>query len=347
MKKNFKFTKLFTIALFLFLVILFIFPQQLFSQDLQNIQAFVTCFYQQCLQRDPDQSGLDEWVDALLSGRITGADVAYGFVFSTEFIQREVLSEDYVTIMYRAFFDREPDSSGYSGWLDYLGTGKSRLWVLAGFVNSQEFKDLCSAYGINPGSLENYFKSVVVIGDSQVTDPRTWPEYLTNLIKQNYVCYDFSLYKSGVGGETIPSGYGRVEDLFGYEPSIFIINYGTNDANGPREGTFRTSPSDFAGYLSSMIDKIRKETGAIVAIMSTGPSINRETSHPMYNLSVINYQAQQVCSRKNAIFVDVFITMKNQENYSRYLDSDGLHYNEAGCQFVAELAYDMISRYFR
>ena len=122
--------------------------------DATQVAAFVTRFYQECLSRDPDAGGLNTWVDWLESGAKTGADVAYGFVFSDEFIQRGVSNSEYLTILYRAFFAREPDSGGYNTWLGYLNTGKSRQWVLAGFINSDEFKNLCSAYGINPGSLE-------------------------------------------------------------------------------------------------------------------------------------------------------------------------------------------------
>jgi len=121
--------------------------------DTTQIAAFVTRFYQECLSRDPDSQGLNGWVDWLVTGAKTGADVAYGFVFSDEFIARGVSNEEYLNILYRAFFNREPDYAGYSGWLDYLNTGKSRVWVLAGFINSQEFKNLCASYGINPGSI--------------------------------------------------------------------------------------------------------------------------------------------------------------------------------------------------
>jgi len=58
----------------------------------EQIAAFVTRFYEECLDRSPDQSGLDDWVDKLASGELTGADVAYGFVYSIEF-QAQVLTD--------------------------------------------------------------------------------------------------------------------------------------------------------------------------------------------------------------------------------------------------------------
>jgi len=115
-----------------------------------DVETFVTRFYQQCLGRNPDLPGLNGWVDALLNGSICGADTAYGFIFSDEFINRNTNNEEFITILYRAFFDREPDAAGYSGWLNMLNNGANRADVLDGFINSQEFKNLCSGYGIAP-----------------------------------------------------------------------------------------------------------------------------------------------------------------------------------------------------
>jgi len=112
------------------------------------LSAFVTRFYQQCLNRGPDQGGLDNWIAGLRNGTLTGSDVARGVVVSQEFTNRNTSNEDYVTIMYRAFFDREPDTGGYNGWLSQLNSGVSREDVLDGFISAQEFVDLCDVYGI-------------------------------------------------------------------------------------------------------------------------------------------------------------------------------------------------------
>ncbi len=115
-----------------------------------DVEAFVTRFYQQCLGRDPDQSGLDGWVNALSDGSLSGSDVASSFILSNEFINRYTTNEDFVTILYWAFFNREPDSGGYSGWLNTLYDGTNRSDVLDGFTGSQEFINLCGNYGITP-----------------------------------------------------------------------------------------------------------------------------------------------------------------------------------------------------
>ena len=113
-----------------------------------EVKAFVTRFYQFCLSRDPDPAGLNGWVAALLDGSQTGSDVAYGFVFSKEFLEKNATDEEYLQVLYAAFFDRPPDHAGLQGWLDALATGNSRLDVLSGFIYAVEFANLCDEFGI-------------------------------------------------------------------------------------------------------------------------------------------------------------------------------------------------------
>lgn len=125
-------------------------PGVLNGGSAEQVQSFVSRFYVQCLERQPDPEGLNEWVGRLLNGSKTGADVAEGFVSSEEFLNRNHSNEEFVTILYRAFFNREPDSSGYNSWLGKLAGGASRRTVLDGFLKSQEFAELCNNYGIIP-----------------------------------------------------------------------------------------------------------------------------------------------------------------------------------------------------
>ena len=120
------------------------------ATDSTLVSDFVTRFYQQCLGRNPDQAGLNGWVNALIDGSLSGSDVANGFIFSQEFIDRNTSNAEFITILYRAFFNRAPDSVGYNGWLSALNVGLSRQDALNGFIYSAEFENLCASYGINP-----------------------------------------------------------------------------------------------------------------------------------------------------------------------------------------------------
>jgi LCP family protein required for cell wall assembly len=143
-------TRYFLIMVLVGVLVITLFPTSLSGGSAEQVQSFVTRFYVQCLGRQPDPEGLNEWVGRLMNGSKTGADVAEGFVFSDEFVSRSYSNESFVTILYRAFFDREPDTYGYNAWLERLTDGMSRKSVLDGFLKSEEFSELCNNYGIIP-----------------------------------------------------------------------------------------------------------------------------------------------------------------------------------------------------
>lgn len=117
------------------------------------IRNFVTRFYELCLNRTPDEGGLTYWTSGLQAGIYTAADSAKYFVFSPEFLNRNVSNDEYITIMYKAFFNRDPDSGGKAYWISLMDSGMSRYYILSNFVNSQEFANLSSLSGISPGNL--------------------------------------------------------------------------------------------------------------------------------------------------------------------------------------------------
>lgn len=149
-KKIFSKMKVLMVFVIIVTLILMIMPATLSGGSAEQIQSFVTRFYVQCLGRQPDSGGLNEWVGRLQNGSKTGADVAHGFVFSEEFISNNHSNEAFLTILYRSFFNREPDAGGYSTWMERMSGGMSREKVLDGFLKSQEFSQLCTNFGITP-----------------------------------------------------------------------------------------------------------------------------------------------------------------------------------------------------
>lgn len=115
------------------------------------VASFVTRLYNVCLDREPDAGGKTNWVKQLNAGTRTGAQVAYGFVFSQEFQNRNFCNEDYVKQLYRAFMGREGDEGGLQYWINRLETGTTREEVFNGFSQSEEFNNLCKNYGITLG----------------------------------------------------------------------------------------------------------------------------------------------------------------------------------------------------
>lgn len=116
---------------------------------IDGITEFVTRLYSVCLDREPDSQGLNNWRQRLATYTDTGTSVAYGFIFSSEFQNKNYDNATYVEYMYKAFFGRASDSAGKQNWVSLLENGGTRTDVFYGFTQSQEFAGLCNKYGIS------------------------------------------------------------------------------------------------------------------------------------------------------------------------------------------------------
>ena len=114
---------------------------------------FVTRLYRIVLEREPDAAGLEANVGKIISKKGTGALLVSDFFFSPEFMAKNKNNRDFVTLLFRACFDREPDDSS-NNWISMLDKGYSRNFVLANFVNAAEFKNLCAGYGVKQGYID-------------------------------------------------------------------------------------------------------------------------------------------------------------------------------------------------
>ncbi|HEX4902784.1 MAG TPA: DUF4214 domain-containing protein [Acidimicrobiales bacterium] len=79
-----------------------------------SLEGYVDLLYENLLDRDPEQSGLDYWVGLLRSRSATPPEVAGGFYASLE------SRLDRVAVLYDRFLGREPDRAGQAHWADEL-----------------------------------------------------------------------------------------------------------------------------------------------------------------------------------------------------------------------------------
>ncbi|MCQ2533794.1 MAG: DUF4214 domain-containing protein [Clostridia bacterium] len=117
----------------------------------KSIGEFVDRCYSVTLGREADPDGYQYWCNSLNSGDICGAQAGYGFIFSSEYINKNKSNADYVTDLYSMYFGRTPDSEGFAYWTSLLDNGKTREEIMAGFANSLEFYNLCGEYGVVQG----------------------------------------------------------------------------------------------------------------------------------------------------------------------------------------------------
>ncbi|MBO7451968.1 MAG: DUF4214 domain-containing protein, partial [Clostridiales bacterium] len=117
----------------------------------QQFEGFVERLYNVALGRDSEQGGKDYWCDLVGNGQLTGADAARSFLKSPEFHDKHLSDEEFLKVLYKTFFDREPDPEGLQYWLGVLKT-TSQDAVVEGFINSTEWCNVCASYGVKSGA---------------------------------------------------------------------------------------------------------------------------------------------------------------------------------------------------
>ena len=71
--------------------------------------------------------------------------MARELVFSAEFQGKLPGNEEFIRILYRLYFDREPGAEELAGWVKMLEDGASLEEIVNGFAGSEEFKGIVNA----------------------------------------------------------------------------------------------------------------------------------------------------------------------------------------------------------
>lgn len=127
----------------------------------EQVHAFVERLYVNMMGRPSDASGLNYWSDALISGNLSGKEIADKFYYSDEFVKinSSIDDEEFVEIMYQTLLGRASDASGLSYWCSLLDSGaRSRDFIYRSFLDSEEWKTICSDNGISAefNNIEGY-----------------------------------------------------------------------------------------------------------------------------------------------------------------------------------------------
>lgn len=115
-----------------------------------QVNYFVSWLYNILLLREADRQGHASWVNALVSGQLSGREVASGFMCSPEFTRRVMSDATYISLVYVVFLRRSADCDGLNNWLHAMNGGMTRGAIFEEFVRSQEYVGLCQRMGIRP-----------------------------------------------------------------------------------------------------------------------------------------------------------------------------------------------------
>jgi hypothetical protein len=110
--------------------------------DAAAVSAFVTRLYQTVLGREPDPAGLAAFI-AQIQSFGTVIPTVLAFFKSQEFLSHQLTDEQFLTVLYHTFLDRDPDPAGLAAFLALLQSGcRTRDTLIAALSFSDEFRSL-------------------------------------------------------------------------------------------------------------------------------------------------------------------------------------------------------------
>lgn len=117
-------------------------PANLPSEAYRDLMAeqFVDRLYIEGLARIADEAGRTGWINSIMTGQKSYADVATSIIGSSEFSTRNLSDEEFVAVLYKVMFGRTASADEQAAWVETLASGTSRNEVVNAFVNSAEFK---------------------------------------------------------------------------------------------------------------------------------------------------------------------------------------------------------------
>ncbi|MCR5805351.1 MAG: DUF4214 domain-containing protein [Clostridia bacterium] len=123
------------------------------TESLLSFEDFVERLYVVALNRQSEPEGKAFWCEHVGNGDLTGAQCANEFLLSKEFNDRGLNDEQFLKVLYKTFFDRdaEKDPDGFNFWMNSLKT-EGRDKVVDGFINSEEWCNICASYGVKSGA---------------------------------------------------------------------------------------------------------------------------------------------------------------------------------------------------
>ena len=119
------------------------------SGSAEGYIEFVTNAFKVALNREPDQEGLNYWVNLLVTGQLTIGDFVRSVVDSGEFKSRNLNNSEFVDVIFRLVLEREPDSEGEKYYLDKLEHGLTWDYLVVNAVNSPEFSYIATKKNIS------------------------------------------------------------------------------------------------------------------------------------------------------------------------------------------------------
>jgi lysophospholipase L1-like esterase len=174
---------------------------------------------------------------------------------------------------------------------------------------------------------------------------------MDSMLKVEKKSDQYELTGSGISGNKVYDLYLRMEDdVLRKKPDVVVVYVGVNDVwHKTLRGT-GTDADKFEKFYQAIINKLKAQN--IKSILCTPAVVGEKTdySNPLDgDLNLYSNIIRDLAKKNNLTLIDLrkkyhdYLEKNNQENKDRgILTYDGVHMNDAGNQFLADLMWKAI-----
>ncbi len=117
--------------------------------------SVITSIYNGALNRNPVGTEADGWINDLMYGNKTAAQIAAAIFSGAEYHARGRSNEQFVNDAYLTLFGRNADAAGLAQWTQTITDGATRSQVFAELLKSNEYINRCAGAGIAAGTIDS------------------------------------------------------------------------------------------------------------------------------------------------------------------------------------------------
>lgn len=188
---------------------------------------------------------------------------------------------------------------------------------------------------------------IIAFGDSitaggEASEPKLifWQRW-ADALQEKYPRAKIEAINGATGGDRTGEGLARLEEkVLNQKPNLVLIGFGMNDHNMPG---FGTPLETFTNNLATMIDRIRKETGAEIILYSTFPP-NPKWHYGSHNMEAYALGTEQVAREKRCAYADVYhnwVVIESKKKPEDLLGNNINHPNDFGHWIYYEVLKQM------
>jgi lysophospholipase L1-like esterase len=168
-----------------------------------------------------------------------------------------------------------------------------------------------------------------------------YPAVLNALLASRYSSQSISIINRGFGGERAVDGVKRLEhELDTVRPDVLLLEEGINDLAGGDPAAI----SPMIEALRTMVRQAKSRATPVYLATLTpvraGGTPRARGDGPLPLLPEANAQIRVLAQSEHAILVDLYEGFGGSPD--PFIDTDGLHPNEAGYRRIAEVFFDVI-----